>query len=349
MKKEWIYQIRAIAIIAVVVCHQQYILHRSEVIQLITLYSVTTLIFLMGVTKFYSLNKSGLERYGSIWRYSINSMNSVLLSYAVASFLYTYQREGKLDNVVYLKHLINFSASAPFYFVKYYFWLTIWAPFIYMIIKKVYQRVFLTVLVFLVFWIFGYITTGNLNIFGSSYLFVYALGLEIGILSNDKTFIVNKKIFCFATFFFLVFGGISTKRFYWSRIGGNYSYSEGIDILCPKLQMNPPNLSIIIYSFGVIMLGYLFFSFINKSSKFITKIVAQFFSVIGKNSMDVFLWHLFIQSILNMYLVDLDNLIIKNIIYYSMMICIPIICRMCYIKIKDSVYDVIFKRNELKE
>lgn len=45
MKKEWIYQIRGLAIIAVVICHQQGILHDTEVLQLFTLFSVTTLVF----------------------------------------------------------------------------------------------------------------------------------------------------------------------------------------------------------------------------------------------------------------------------------------------------------------
>ena len=50
-RQNWIYQIRGLAIIAVVICHQQHLLHESEIIQLFSLYSVTTLIFLMGVTK----------------------------------------------------------------------------------------------------------------------------------------------------------------------------------------------------------------------------------------------------------------------------------------------------------
>lgn len=55
---QWIYQVRALAIIAVVICHQQWILHTSEKVQLLTLFSVTTLIFLMGITEAFWLKKS---------------------------------------------------------------------------------------------------------------------------------------------------------------------------------------------------------------------------------------------------------------------------------------------------
>lgn len=54
---DWIYQIRGLTIVAVVLCHQQGLLHTSEEIQCLTLYSVSTLIFLMGCTEALWLNK----------------------------------------------------------------------------------------------------------------------------------------------------------------------------------------------------------------------------------------------------------------------------------------------------
>lgn len=306
MKKKWIYQIRALAILAVVVCHQQSVLHNTEVVQAITLYSVTTLIFLMGLTKSYSLINARMKKYNSIWQYSGKSICAVLMSYAVASFFYTYQELGYIDNDVYVNHLINFSACGPFYFVKYYILLSLWAPLIYSSIKKAYEiseniftRIFLLIGVYLAFWLIGYISTGNIDIFGSSYLFVYALGMGIGILGQDNFIKINNKVFAVIAVFTLLFGGISTKRFYWARVAGNRNYSEGIDFLCPKLQMNPPNLSIILYSLGVIMVSYLMFIYLNKYNNNVVMRVANTFVLIGKNSIDIFLWHIFIQSILN--------------------------------------------------
>lgn len=53
MKKRifWIDLVRGMGIIAVVICHQQGLLHQSERLQCFTLYSVTSLVFAMGFTK----------------------------------------------------------------------------------------------------------------------------------------------------------------------------------------------------------------------------------------------------------------------------------------------------------
>lgn len=91
-KRNRIYEIRGIAVIAAVVSRQQWILHESEAVQLLSLYSVTTPIFLMGVTKALSLK----SRYGEncqcekILVYSLKSMSSTACAYIVASFFYLY-------------------------------------------------------------------------------------------------------------------------------------------------------------------------------------------------------------------------------------------------------------------
>ena len=74
-KKNWIYQIRGLAIIAVVIWHQQGILHNTEVLQGFTLYSVTTLVFLMGVTKALSMKKNYASdsQCDKIFVYSLNT------------------------------------------------------------------------------------------------------------------------------------------------------------------------------------------------------------------------------------------------------------------------------------
>ncbi|NBI89227.1 hypothetical protein D3Z45_01170 [Lachnospiraceae bacterium] len=95
-KKNWIYQIRGLAIIAVVICHQQGILHNTEVLQGFTLYSVTTLVFLMGVTKALSMKKNYASdsQCDKIFVYSLKSMFPVLCSYIVATFIYSYRNLG---------------------------------------------------------------------------------------------------------------------------------------------------------------------------------------------------------------------------------------------------------------
>lgn len=79
---EWLYQIRGLAIVAVVVCHQQGLLHSSEEIQCLTLYSVTTLVFLMGCTRSLWFNKGGHFDNGTILKNMLKEISPVILEYA---------------------------------------------------------------------------------------------------------------------------------------------------------------------------------------------------------------------------------------------------------------------------
>ena len=345
-KQNWIYQTRGLAVIAVVVCHQQWILHKSEVIQLLSLYSVTTLIFLMGVTKAFSLKSHYCEnpRHMKILTYSINSMLPTLYSYIAASFFYSYRQLGGADLNAILSNILSFSASSPFYFIRYYILLSLWAPLLFTIIKLILmkpapklQKAATMIIAFVFIWLTGYCSIGKMEIFGQSYLFVYSAGLLAGAIKLPTA----KKFYLLPASLLLLSGLISTKRFYWARLNGIYDYAEGIDFLSPKLQMNPPNISIIIYSFGVITVAYLCFELIKQSNIKCIKLFENLFIVIGKYSLDIFLWHLYIQEFLNRYFLELNNMLFKRIIYYSSMIFIPVIIRYLYNRMKEKIYTVL--------
>lgn len=353
MKKLWIYQVRGLAIIAVVVCHQLGILHDTENIQLLTLYSVTTLVFLMGVTKALSLEKhySASATPPGIFLYSIKSMVPTICSYIVATFLYLCFNSGSgwVDggNVPYstvLTNILDFTASGPFYFIGFYILLSLWAPFLYSIIKYIiYKNISIKykllqgIFVFILIWLIGYKSIGKMELFGESYLFVYACGLLIGQVKAP----ILRKVYFIPAFILLAVGFISTKRFYWARIAGTYNYSEGVNFFTPKLQLNPPNVSIILYSFGVIAVAYLVFEFCNNSKISFIKWIVKPLSVLGKYSMDIFLWHLLIRNYLNRYFFWMEKNVFKWIIYYCSMFIIPILVRCLYNKVKSKTYDVL--------
>lgn len=148
----------------------------------------------------------------------------------------------------------------------------------------------------------------------------------------------NKKVFFILAILILAFGSYSTWNFYSARVAGDYCYTGGIDIINPKLQLNPPNLSIIIYSLGVIWTFYLLFGIINRSKRCCYKIFGNVFGVIGKYSMDIFRWHLFIQNYLNARFLMIEIRPVKWIIYYGAMFGIPILVRHVYNKIKENIY-----------
>ena len=89
---------------------------------------------------------------------------------------------------------------------------------------------------------------------GKAIFFVYSVGLFAGQMELPKA----KRIHFVLAVIILIIGTVSMARFYGARVAGVYDYAEGLNFLTPKLQMNPPNIPIILYSFGVISVAYIF-------------------------------------------------------------------------------------------
>lgn len=300
----------------------------------------------MGVTKSFSLSKhySAKENQTTLLVYTLKSMLPTLCAYFVATFFYlTSHEQIGLDYNVLLTSLLSFSASRPFYFILYYILLSLWAPILFTLIKYVLTkydhqiRFFLLIITLVIIWTIGYISINRIDIFGQSYLFVYSVGLLLGQLKEYEV----KKIYFIPSFMVLLFGLISTKNFYWAKVAGVYDYSKGIDFLCPKLQMNPPNISIILYSFGVIAVAWFLFDICNRSKAVFPHILGNFFNILGKYSLDIYLWHLYIQAYLNRYFGNMNKNILKWMIYYTCMFGIPIVIRYLYNIIKNKVYTIL--------
>lgn len=345
MKENWIYQIRGLAIIAVVVCHQQWLLHDSEIIQMFTLYSVTTLIFLMGVTKAISLkgHYAVNNESSGILVYSFKSMLPLLCAYTVATFVYSSYKQ-EIDFNRTWSDLLGFSAFGPAYFIRHYILLSLYAPFLYAVIKYIlckdtqkYYKIIIFALFFTLVWIIGYGSIGRLDVVGQSYLFVYSVGLLFGQIKINKI----KIIYFIPAMTVLLCGLISVKRFYFARVAGVFDYSGGINFFAPKLQMNPPNISVILYSAGVIWTAYLFFEMFNKGELRYGKILGQPFAILGKYSMDIFLWHMFIRQCLNVYFAGMNQGVCKCFIYYFSMFFIPVFVRYTYTRVKIKMNEVL--------
>lgn len=338
----WMDVLRGGAILAVVICHQKDILHSSEYIQCLTLYSVTSLIFLMGITKGLALKKFWQRNNLSILNYTFQSMKSTILSYVLASVILDISLNGVTDNFLILNHLLNFNAAAPFYFIGLFIKLSLWAPLIYFFIYKIfivtncrneYTRYVFVIVFLLSVWCVGYFSIDHYDVFGQSYLFVYSIGILLS-FKDLHNVSVKSLIISIGT---LIIGTFFTYKFYFARVAGNYHYSELIDILDPKLQMNPPNLSIILYSFGVIGIVYYSSNLLENTRYF--SIPFKVLACWGKYSLDIFLWHIFIQQILEKTsLAMLPPTMYKRVIYYSAMLFLPIIGRIIYTKTKENVY-----------
>jgi len=338
-------QIRGLAIIAVVVSHQLYVLHTSEMVQCISLYSVTSLIFLMGVTKSFSVRSAfSKDRNMSFLMFNIKSMTKVLLSYTLATLVYTCNFLKRLELTTVLENLLAFTAAGPFYFVKHYIILSLWAIVLYYLLRKCFDiknkwvKIICVILFYVIVWLVGYLSIGRFDFFSQSYLLVYSLGLGIGMIKLPEIKIRNLLV----SLPVLIFGFLSLKDFYFGSVGGSSFYAEGVDKFWPKLQMNPPNVSIIIYSLGVVAVSYCYFTYLKlKGRGFFSRWILIIFRYLGRYSMDIFFWHVLIMEYLAKILNKLGwapTLWPKRIIYYTSMFGVPIAVRLFYEKIKKDMY-----------
>lgn len=351
MRERWLDGVRAIAIFAVVMQHCQGWLGHSNIIQSFTLFCVSVLIICMGYTMRLGLEnsiKKGVFKKNKVYSYIFKRMMPVLGSYCIASIAYltyNYSQWGGENLVTLIYYLESFSASGPFYFIRHFINLSLIAPILFFVIKNiensrntVLMYILLTIFSLICLWI-GYISIGKAEYTGESYLFLYVIGM---LFAGVKKLKDKRKWFGFIGIFLTCFGYYSTYKFYMSRMQEeNYSYSEGIDALMPNLQLNPPNISVLMFSLGVFCILASFFWYLENCNSGLVKIM-DVFSLIGMYSLDVFLWHLFILTIITTYVkCVLINKIVAHVILYITLIGIPVFGRLLYLRIKQKMYVIL--------
>lgn len=257
---------------------------------------------------------------------------------------------GGYDIVTLGSYLVSFNASSPFYFIRHYINLTLLAPIIFYLIKSIqkikyrYLQYVSYVVSLICFLIIGHISVGKAGYTSESYLFIYALGMVLGGISNIKK---RANMFGMIGMPLIIYGYYSTFKFYMARVyEGNYAYAEGVDAIMPNFQLNPPNLSIMIYSVGVFCILMFLFVKIEKTEGKISFLIISGFGAIGKNSLDIFLWHMLVLSIVitswGKYLV---NQLLINITLYSAVLVVPVLGRGIYSKIKNNLYVILTNNN----
>lgn len=344
----WIDVMRGLAIFAVVVCHQQGLLHRSEVIQCATLYSVSSLIFLMGITKGMSLEKYRKRRFSNeesrpLWGYTgytLKSLSSVIAPYFFVTYIIVRGRGG--GNMELLQALVECSASVQFYYVAHIIRFAILSLPLYAVwkwilgVEKYNIRVLLSVLFLLLTWIIGYYSIGRIDVFGQSYLFIYSAGLMISLVGMPKL----SKSFYVAEMVLLILGVYAISRFYFARVDGNYSYSEFIDVIDPMLQMNPPNISTILYSVAIVFGVYIVVLLLTLGER--KPIFLKPICLLGKYSLDIFLWHLYVREMWSFLFGIPENIWVRRVLFYGIMFFVPILVRKMYtIFIIEKLYEPI--------
>lgn len=187
VRKDWVDFIRAAAIIMVVVQHTVGNATGARMfVSFLTLSAVPAFVVLMGYTKALSIcsfYRRKENKGKSILTYTCKAMLPVLCAYLIANVVYMIEEAaGYLEYNLLWNYLLNFgAASGPLYFIRYFVLFSLWAPVLYValaMMNRIPNIVFrrgCAILFLGAMWFLGYY--GNQMVFGSSYLFLYVLGM----------------------------------------------------------------------------------------------------------------------------------------------------------------------------
>lgn len=295
----WIDCAKLIAIFAVIVDHTRNILYTNAEIQTISFFSVTVFVFLSGITSYYSVERHQDRNFV----YEIGRRLSViLLPYIVATGVYQLAHERVFDIKTYLLHLIRFDASAPFYFVAFFLQLIIVAPGLAYLLNKCQKLkakwigyatlliVMITIAILSVkYTSFGEIYGGGHYLFGGSYLIVFFLGMLFAHLGMPIYRKRHYEMVALVAFVVLATGMMVGLILKGTWLDCHQVFGMGL---------NPPGITLILYSMAVIAVLMLLFSRMEHSTVkglfFLTESVAK----IGSYSLYIFLYHLLFMEMM---------------------------------------------------
>lgn len=326
---KWIDASKGVAILAVLIDHSHGLLYSNNNISLWSYFSVTVFIFLSGITSYYSSER---HKEKNIYSEIIRKVKGIVIPYAIATCVYQLTITKKLFLSEYLSHFIKFDITPPFYFIVFYIQLIIISPYIYMFLNqwksKIVHGVIILFSVIISIMCIRYtfildVWGGGKYLFGGSYLLVYMLGemsAHYGLPLRKDRNVFKFMVAVAAVIICMIW--LSVYRFnldYWI----NKPFGEGL---------NPPGVTLILYSGCIVMALYYIFAYIETSKSRILVEIYKNLSFIGRYSLYVFLYH---KLILDYFLVSIDmvNIWIKRVAYIVAMIGIPIMIK----KIADKI------------
>lgn len=280
----WLDSLKGVAIVAVIGDHLFGIVYNSASLRHITSFAVPLFILLAGYTSAISL-----ERHGPALQFIKKRFQNILIPYLLVTIFYQLMwGEYPFSIKLLLVNLATFSANPVLYFVFFYIQLILIAPFLFKLFEKntYIKRGFYLLLGLAVGLLInnyfdlnklilpkdasingafirnhGYILGAN-KLLGGSYLFLFALGIDLGIYKKIERisgkWLISILSIIVTSLFFIVY-----RNSLWS---------------------NPPNLLIILYTALIFFIGVSIF----KSELSIT---TKLLVLIGKASLYIYLLH----------------------------------------------------------
>lgn len=335
----WINCAKFFAILAVLVDHVKGILYEDETIQYIFFYSVTVFIFLAGMTAYYSLQNRKKEETGGKW--VLRRLGRILVPYLAAVAVYQYARAGfQLNLGAYVLWAVNFNLEGQFYYVLIYLQLIAVAPVVYLLVMNcrrgkasfLFRILFLAlawlVSMFLMKHSFALETYGGGKyLLGGTYFFVFAAGMlaaDLHISFREKRTAgiasLGAGVILAASLGFLL-----RDRFAWDESMFGW-----------LLRVNPPGITLMVYSFAVVLFLFAGGSFLILWNKKGMNRILQLMQYIGRYTLYIFLYHTLILDTFLPRLTFLDHMpgMLKTLVYMAGMLFIPIAGKVLYDRLK---------------
>lgn len=280
----WLDLLKGIAMIAVVVDHLFYY-YQNLTVQYHTGFHVSLFILIAGFTSALSIqNRGGVVNF----LYLLKRISKIFIPYLVVTLVYCLYY-GYFNLSIIFQKIITFSVAGPLYFVFFYVQLIAISYFIYKLINH-HQSPLFDILLIIVFYLFAFFLNkdkiissfygGSGVLFGGSFFFLFTLGF---FLKKYETFFSQKR-----TNIFILFGSIVFLLVF------------EIFNLIPNTWSNPANNWLIIYTLIIFSLIFsLFQLFLNRFSSVLLPL-----TIIGKNSLSVFLYH---TLFINLFAKIFDN------------------------------------------
>ena len=294
-RAEWVDVAKFIAILAVMVDHTNGILYCNPHVALASYFSVSLFIVVMGVTLFWSYSRRGADvglakRCWTIFR-----------PYSIATFIYCLFSYKAFDFEVYLKHLVGFSASGPFYYVLLYLQLLLIPPYLFRMCRFDRCKAVITeTATFVGVLALSSFTTNHTNIlnvyggggrlFGGTYLVLLYVGMLIGKYSPRIRSGKWPSTFCSLVFLGCTIAWEQSVVVRHIQVDAHFPFGGGF---------NPPSVSLGIYAILIAFTLMFAGKAVEQSWVGFVRLPFSFLAWFGRHTLHVFLYHrLFLDYLL---------------------------------------------------
>lgn len=322
----WISCAKLVAIFAVILDHMHGILFHNTVIDDWSFFSVTTFVFLSGITAYQSSVRHLSEPVGS---YVIKRLMKLFIPY-VTAVIFTILLTGKFFNFVsVVKEVLSFKTFGPAYYVLMALQLIAVSPLLARSIMKLGTcrfRIVPHALFALCIAYVSYLCTHYTFItdtygagqyaFGGVFLFIYVLGMLFA--HYDFRFTKALPAGITAAITFLLHIGVFTLMTWSKNVHG--------DLYINTSLRNPPSPAYIIYSLVTAAFLMSFFSFIELTRIAWIQRILQILAYAGNRTMSIFLYHMLLMLYVFPHIPFMNmNSMTKIITYLAGMIVIPVL------------------------